>query len=417
MADTATLVYRNYRVKYLANEQMTPTAERDTVNPDLWVCEDILPATSSDGALQQVIARGCVPISAKLVRHVAGHISADYKLKFLMSIMFAVQAGSSVGAAMERTIESEQWPLRGKLDPGLRLLRSGSTFSEAIALLGMYDETTLAILTAGEHTGTMQQALSTALQHLQRKSTADGLMKGAVGMILMDVFMAMTSSLSNVMGMIPQAEKQGIQTKDAEALAQFAQAIKFGYWSNYILLAGAAIALILAILAFLNYEYGGQTGRERIEGFLRKLPFLGAALEHDAVSTSTAIAGHLLKGGVLFVAAMEITSRTIRLPLVAGYWRNVLNLTLGGAPTASALAREPLTNAEQRVVASHTSSAQLAEAFAQISEYRQQQAMKANKKFIFSGLILSFLYSALGIASTLYVNYIQITAIMSGSSS
>ncbi|GBG14610.1 type II secretion system protein [Novimethylophilus kurashikiensis] len=412
----AQVVYRNYRVKYLAEEQMTPTATRDPVNPELWVCEDIIPATSPDGALQQAIARGGVPISAKLVRQVAGQIPQDYKIKFLMSIMFSVQSGVSVGAAMERTIESEQWPLRGKLDPALRLLRAGATFSEAITLLGMYDETTLAILSAGEHTGTMQQALATALQHLQRKSTADGLMKGAVGAILLDVFMAATSCLSNVIGIIPQAVKTGVQTKDPVVLAHWDHAVRIGYVSNYLLLGGATIALLFALVAWANYEYGGQRGRERVEGFLRKLPFLGTALVHDGMSTSTSIAGHLLKGGVLFTSAMEITARTVRLPLVRNYWKNVLSMTLGGAPTSSALAREPLTSAEQRVVASHTNSTQLAEAFTQIAEYRQQQAAKDNKKFIFSGLIISFLYSALGIASTLYVNYIQITSIMSGSS-
>lgn len=409
-------IYRNYRVRYLADSPASPGAVRDSVNPDLWLCEDIVPALSEDAALQQMIARGSIPVSAKRVRQLSGHISADYKLKFMMSILFAVQSGASVGAAMERTIESESWPLRGQLDPALRLLRAGATFSEALSLLGMYDETTLAILSAGEHTGTMQQSLSTALAHLQRKGTADGLMKSAVGMIMLDVFMAMTSSMSAVFGLLPQAAKQGLQTKDPVALAQWDRALQLGFVSNWILLAGAAVALLFALFAWAGYTYGSQDAREKVEVFLRRLPFLGDALLHDAVSVSTSIASHLLKGGVLFTSAAEITARTIRLPAVKRYWSSVLSLTMGGAPVSAALARPPLTSAEQRVVAAHTNSAQLAEAFAQISEYRQGQAAKSNKRFVFLGLAASFLYSGLGIASTLYVNYVQITGIMSSSS-
>lgn len=409
--------YRNYRVRYLALQAASPSSVRDPVNPKYWACEDVVPAVNEASALQQIISRGGIPVSARLARQRASQVSSDYKLKFMMSILFAVQAGVSVGAAMERTIEAEEWPMREQLDPALRMLRAGSSFSEALALLGMYDETTLAILAAGEHTGTMTQSLAAALAHLQRKNTADGLMKGAVGMILIDVFMAMTSAMTAVFGMLPQAEKQGLQTSDKAALAQWDFALSVGYISNGILLAGAAIALAAALMAWAGYEYGTASTREKIERFLRRLPFLGAALVHDAVAVSTSIAGHLLKGGVLFTSAMEITSRTIRLPVVKGYWTSVLTLTMGGAPVSSALAREPLTSAEQRVVAAHTNAAQLAEAFTHISEYRAQQATKANKRFVFAGLVSSFLYSGLGIASTLYVNYIQITSIMSAGSS
>lgn len=414
--NNAATTYFNYRVRYLSREQASPGAVRDRVNPDYWICEDIIPAVDEDSALRQVIGQGNVPLQAKLLRRKSGSVNSDYRLKFMMAILFTVQAGSSVGTAMERTIEAESWPMRGKLDPALRLLRSGATFSEAITLLDMYDETTLAILGAGEQTGTMAQALATAIQHLQRKSSADTLMKSAVTMMTLDIVMAMTSSFTAVFGLLPQAEKQGIQTKDPEALLHWDKAIAVGYWSNWILLGLAGIALVLAFLAWLGYEFGKPTTRAYVETVLRRLPFLGQALLHDSVSVSSSIASHLLRGGVLFTSSIEVTARAVKLPVVKRYWQQVLSMTLGGAPTAVALAREPMTSSEQRVLASHTNAEQLAEALQHISEYRQQQAAKANKLFIGLGLVLSFVYSGLGIASTLYVNYIQISAIMSSSS-
>lgn len=408
--------FKTYRVRYLSRTADNPTAKLDPTSPDYWVCEDIYPAKDAESALKQVIAEGRIPVQAKWVRQNTSHVPADYKLKFMMAIRFAVEAGDSVGTALEKTIESEQWPLRGQLDPALRMLRAGSTFTEALYILQFYDETTLAILGAGEHTGTMAQALGTALQHLQRKSTADNLMKGAVTMIMVDIMMAMSSSMSAVFGLLPQAEKQGIQTKDTEALAQWSQAIQVGYISNWILLAGAMIALIFSLVAWLGYEYGKPSTREKVEQALRRLPYLGPALLHDGVSVSTGIASHLLKGGVLFDSAVEITARAIRLPGVKQYWHQVQSLTLAGAPTTTAMARAPMTGAERRVLAAHTNAEQLSEALAQISVFRQEQSTKANKRFVVMGLVGSFLYSALGIASTLYVNYIQITAIMSTSS-
>ena len=415
MSEYHPITYHTFRVRYLSRTQATPTAKRDPVNTTYWVCEDIIPAVDAESALKQVISQGNIPVTAKRIRQKNGHVTADYKLKFIMAILFSVQAGDSVGSAMEKTIEAEEWPIRGRLDPALRMLRAGATFTEAISLLDLYDETTLAILGAGEHTGTMEQSLSTALQHLQRKSTADGIMKSAVGMIVLDIVMAMSSSITAVFGLLPQAQKQGIQTKDVVALAKWAEAIQIGYWSNWILLAGAMVALFFAFFAWVGYEFGTPKARERVEKGLRKLPFLGMALLHDGVSVSTSIASHLLKGGVLFTSAMEVTARAVRLPVVKRYWTQVLSMTMGGAPTALALARDPMSLAERRVLASHTNAAQLSEAFAQISQFRQEQAAKANKRFIVMGLVSSFLYSALGIASTLYVNYIQITTIMSSS--
>ena len=411
------LTYKNYRVTYLSEHQLTPSSVQDDVNPGLWVCEDIIPALSEDAALQQILQRGAVPVRARLIRKLSSQVSQDYKTKFMLAILFAVQSGSSVGAAMEQAIEAESWPLRGQLDPALRLLRAGASFSEAIAILGIYDETTLSIISAGEHTGTMMQSLSAALNHLRRKSTADALMKSAVGMIMLDIFMAMTSSLSAVLTLLPQAEKQGLQTKDVAVLAHWHSAIHWGYVSNWTMLGLAGVMLGFAMFGWAGYEYGAPELREKVEHYLRKLPFLGQALVHEAIAGSTAIASHLLKGGVLFTNAADITSRTIRLPLVRHYWDNVLEQVMSGAPVNQALSRAPLTSAEQRIVAAHTNAAQLAEAFTHISEFRQTQAIAANKRFVIGGLISSFAYSALGIASTLYINYIQITGIMSASSS
>lgn len=411
------VVYSNYRVKYLADHQITPNDVQDPVNPKMWVCEDIIPAVSAKAAFQQIINAGGVPVGkARLVRRSVGKISGDYKLKFLMAVLFLVQAGNSVGAAMEQTIESETgWPLRGQLEPALRLLRAGSTFSEAVSVLGMYDETTLAILSAGEHTGTMNQALATALNHLQRRNSAAALMRGAVSMILLDIAMAMSSAMTAVFGLLPQAEKQGVQTKDEVDIEVWQNAIQFGYISNYILLGGAVLAMLVALGMYVGYSFGDLKAREKVETYLRRLPFLGNALEHEAVSTTSGILSHLLKGGVLFAPACEITARTVRLPVVRNYWAGVQHTTMLGTPLGLALSKKPLTVAEQRVVASHTNSQQLAEAFQQISEYRLEQAQKSNKRFIFMGLIVSFLYSGMCIASTLYVNYVQITAIMSAS--
>lgn len=408
--------FKTFRVRYLSRTPDNPTAKPDPTSPDYWVCEDIYPAKDADSARKQVIAAGRIPVQVKWVRQQSSQVTSDYKLKFMMAILFAVQAGDSVGTALEKTIESEQWPLRGRLDPALRMLRAGATFTEALAILSFYDETTLAILGAGEHTGTMAQALGTALQHLQRKSSADNIMKSAVTMIMVDIMMAMSSSMSAVFGLLPQAEKQGLQTKDTEALAKWAQAIHLGYVSNWILLAGAAIALGFALVAWLGYEFGTPDTRKRVEKALRKLPYLGPSLLHDGMSVSTGIASHLLKGGVLFDSAVDITARAIRLPQVKEYWAKVRAVTLAGVPTTTAMAREPMTGAERRVLSAHTNAVQLAEALSQISAFRQEQSAKANKRFIVMGLVGSFLYSALGIASTLYVNYIQITSIMATTS-
>ena len=412
MNDVSERTYKNFKVAYLSEVKSTPDAVRDKVNPDLWMCEDTLPGISADAVIQQVVRRGDTPIRVKPVTGRSSHIPADYRTKFLLAILFSVQAGTSAGRALEQTIESETWPLRGQLDPALRLSRAGASFSDALAILNVYDETTLAILGAGEQTGTMTQALSTALEHLQRKTTADTLLQGAIAMILLDIFIALSSSLSSVFGLLPQAEAQGLASKDPASLAAWTSAINLSYAFNWVLIAIAVFVLIFAMYIWYGYEFGTADAKLRAERHLKRLPFLGTALLHQAVAVTSSIAGHLLKGGVLFLHAAGITVRTTKHEFVRNYWSTVIQLIESGVPVGHALSRPPLTVAEQRVVASHTSSAQLSEAFSLISESRATSAATANKRFIIMGLVTSFVYSMLGIAATLYVNYIQFTALM-----
>lgn len=407
--------YRHYKAIYLHETAHGSNAKRDTANERYFVNEAILPGFEATHITKQILEMGGVPISVKRVRVSRRKIPADYRVKFLLALHFGVQSGQSAGAVLERLIETEVWPLREQLEPALKILKAGASFSEAMAMIGMYDNTTLSILEAGEHTGTLRQSIEAALAHQERKGSTDALLKGATIMISVDVFVAVSSVAATRFGMLPQTVAQGFKSDDPAAIEQWDRAINIAFIGNDILLLITAACFAFGIWAWMKHAYGTAEDKKKVASWLYKVPFLGPALLHSALSASCGVMGHLLRGGVMFLQAAEITGKSSRLLQVKEYWGDAARQVLAGQTLASALAQDPMTQAEQRVLSSHGNREQLALAFTQISDYREKQASSSNKKFIFAGLASSFIYSGIGIALTLYVNWIQIKGVMSSS--
>lgn len=405
--------FRKYLATYLHRERRVPSAYRDKANPAFYVCKEIFPATDEMQVVRQVKELGGMLVAVRVARQRRIKLSQDYRVKFLTAIHFSVQSGLSAGAALEQQISAESYPQREYLEPALRVLRAGASFSEAMAIMGAYDDITLSILAAGEETGTLPQSLEAAIAHQQRKSTTDALMRTALLMLTADIVTSFLSIASTRFVMLPQTAKQGIQSTNPEDLEKWETALRWAFLSNEILLGLTGLIAVFAYWSWWQYKFGNAKDKAMVDRWINAVPFLGKALLHSAVAGSSAVMAQLLRGGVQFLKAASITANSSKHVFVRNYWEEATRSVAAGAPLATALSTSPMTPAEQRVLGAHGNQEHLAKAFSQISEFRQGQSDSSNKRFMLVAVAGGFIYSSLGIAILLYVNWLQISAAVS----
>lgn len=407
--------FRHFKVEYLHMQARTPKAERDSVNSIYFINKEVIPGLDERHAIRQVMEIGGIPLRVSRTFIWMRGLSDDYRIKFLVSLLFGVQNGQSAGTVLEHLIEAESWPLREKLEPALKVLKAGAKFSEAVAILGVFDESTISMLEAGEQTGSLKQSIAAAVKHLEKKNTSDALLKAAATAIGVDILIALSSVISSRFFLLPSMKEQGFKNDDPAVVEEWNKALDIAFVGNDILMIVTSLGIGYLLWMWGQYHFGDQDVRRKISMQLVKVPFLGPSLLHAAMGASTGVMAHLIKGGVMFLQGAEITARGAHLPQARDYWETSAKQVAAGQELQKALALSPMSIAEQRILSSHGNRDQLAEAFANISDYRQKQAEQSNKRFIVAGLISSLLYSCVGIALMLYVNWVQIRAVMSTS--
>lgn len=402
---------RNYRVTYLMPFAENSGAVPDKQVPGYFRHETVLVADDSSAAVREIRNRSGVPLSVSEVRPmlaIFNRVSRYYRIQFLQAINFNVQAGMSSGRALQHVIESETGKIRQRLSLGYNLLRGGSGFHASVQAMGMYDETTLAILEAGERTGSMREALQAAIDFLLLRVNSVKAMFGAVSWTALDLVMAMIAIGGNRFGLLPTLERSGFKTERAADAAKFQDLLSLAYLVNNVLLAFSV--LLTALFLFILYAYfvsSNERLRLMVDKLLLRIPALKDALLHSAISATFMIAASILRGGGSFLLAADIASRGTRLSTVREYWRSAVARVYNGEQISGALIHPLITGSERIILISHTDRSQLGAAFVSVSSSRDTQAASAAKRFSFLIFFASLVYSGSAVLITLWVVYLQ----------
>jgi len=402
---------RNYRVSYLLPFAETPAAVPDRQVPGYFRHETILVADDSNAVVREIRNRSGVPLRVSEVRPmpaIFNRASRYYRIQFLQAVNFNVQAGMSAGRALQHVIESETGAIRQRLSLGYNLLRGGSGFHASVQAMGMYDETTLAILEAGERTGSMRESLQAAIDFLQMRVNSVKAMFGAVSWTAIDLVMAMVAIGGNRFGLLPTLERSGFKSEQAAETERFKELLSMAYMVNDVLLAFSIF--LTAMFLLILYAYFVSTNeklRLAVDKFLLRIPALKDALIHSATSATFMIAASILRGGGSFLLAADIASRGTRLSTVREYWRSAVARVYNGEQISGALIHPLITGSERIILVSHTDRTQLGTAFASVSQSRDGQAASAAKRFSFLIFFASLIYSGSAVLITLWVVYLQ----------
>ena len=400
---------KTWMATYMLPYAASPTATPDKKSRGQFRHKEIMTAPSSRDVVRDLIARQAVPVEVREVKPVhplfGGRVTKDFKQQFLLSLTFSVDGGMSPGRALEQAIESQTGPMRQRMNVGLNALRQGRSFLDALRAVNIYDQTTMAIIEAGEETGTLRQALVTAEANLKKGSDARKVIIGALAWTGIDLFFAVASIISTRTGLIPYLREQnGGGGKDAVALNH---ALDLATTANDFLLLTTALAMVALFIGAYGYFGSNEGFRAKVDTWLLRVPVVRDLMMHTAISSTCGVMASLLRGGVNFIPATQIAERGTRLMTMIRYWNTARNRVETGESPAAATSMEPFTSTERLILSAHRDSAQLSKAYDVIGTTRDELSKSSAKTFARVTFIVTMGYSMLGVLLVLFVVYLQ----------
>ena len=406
---------KNFNVVFLLPYAADADAVRDRLAKKHFRHRGIVVAASVAQVVTEVRKTGGIPIEIQAIKPawaLLNPVSRDYKQQFLLAIYFNTQAGLSAGRALKLVIEAENGPLRQRLNFAYLILDAGGSFLEAMHALDFFDQTTLAIMEAGERTGTLSNAINTAVDYFQARAGIVKVLLGTAIFTAVEMGFSVLSLIANRVGVLPAIEKEVSENATPEKLAVIKRGIGVAYFANDLMLLISVVGIIFAMVCTYGYLVGSASFRHKVDDIILKIPQIKDIILHGAIANSTKVAISLLRGGVDLMAAIAIAEKSSRVPRMVAYWHGATRRIEDGEDIANALAQSPLENSERTLVRSHTDRSQLARAFEVIAERREAFALRAAKKFQVFSFFATLAFSLVAVLIALSVALIQNEGLM-----
>jgi general secretion pathway protein F len=408
---------KNYQVVYALKQPIDIYAKPLKGVQGMYRHESIITAYSEKEIIRDFLERDAFILEVKPIHNIFpkwNKTSRSIKLQILQSISFNTRAGLTPTQAFEQVINTVRGKDRLSLNYALRSIKQGRSFVDSIEMLDWYDEGTVAILRTGENTGQLMQSINSAVTHYSKNSNLIKLMFGAVIWTTLDIFMAIQAVIGTRFGLIPNIKKQGITTDDEEAKTRFFHALEQATTVNDILLIGTGIIIIFLLTLIFGILSKNPKHRAKANEVLYKIPVLGDMLKNSAMSNCTAVISSLLNGGIQTLNTLKITLRSTRDKQCIEYLEKVSDLIKKGVMVRNAFSINPMSMSERIVLQSSNDANQLSIALQNISNLREEIGKQNAKRFATIALLASLAYSGIAVGFSLWVTYIQQSALMGG---
>ena len=407
---------KNFDVVFLLPYAADADAVRDRLAKKHFRHRSIVVAASSEQVVSEVRKTGGIPIDIRVLKQSwswLNPVSRDYKQQFMLAIYFNTQAGLSAGRALKLVIEAENGPLRQRLNYAYLILDAGGSFLEAMNALDFFDQTTLAIMEAGEKTGSLSNAINTAVEYLQARAGIVKVLLGTAIFTAVEIGFSVLSLIANRVAVLPAIEKEVTDGATPEKIAAIKSGISVAYLANDLMLVVSVAGILFAAVCTYGYMVGGSVFRQKIDDIILRIPLVKDIISHGAIANSSKVAISLIRGGVDLMASIAIAEKSSRVPRIISYWRGATKRIEDGEDIANALAQNPLENSERTLVRSHTDRSQLARAFEVIAARRELLAMRAAKNFQVFSFFATLVFSLMAVLIALAVALIQNEGLMS----
>lgn len=218
----------------------------------------------------------------------------------------------AVGVPLLETLETIARQHKGKFHTTILLLRDrvagGASLGQAMREHpGVFDELAINITEVGEDAGTLDSSLQTLADFRERSEQFKGKITTAMIYPMIVLTIALAASIFLMTYVVPrileplieQGQELPLPTRVVKGFSDF---LVSWWW----LLAAGGLAIFITLGALLRTP----RGRFAWDRFVLKIPILGDLIRKQAIVRICVVVSTLLKSGVVFVRAVQISQRT-----------------------------------------------------------------------------------------------------------
>lgn len=330
------------------------------------------------------------------------------------------KGGVSAAKAMTHVIQAERDSRRRRFyRPAYEMIRRGGGFVDALYSLSLFDDDVMAMMDAGEKSGTLRQVIPQAVDHIENKGKDRAKVIAAVSWLWVDIISAVVTVVQLQYQGLPWLERNAMRgDSNPASIQKFQHAIALAYLSNGILLWTSV--LFSAFCAWLTISYfRHRTDPQALAvRIVRRIKPVQSVLVNAVLADCCTIFARLLRSGLPVIRAIEISSGAAVVPEVRQYWMDVQHQLRMGTGIARAMSTgNMLTYGEEKEMAHIQDNVDLAEVLEATAVERRWKAANGQRLLTTSGIMATFIFVIMVVLNALYIFWIQGTSIMSGLSS
>jgi len=326
--------------------------------------------------------------------------SSWWQVQLLRSIQFR-STSTSPGVALWKVINAETSPLRQNiLSPAREALARGLGVIDALRALNIFDQGTLAILSASDRANKLVEGIPHAIQSITQKQKNTHAIVGTIGWLAFDSF-SIVSALQGGKGLVLGWLEKNPPT-EPEKLIEFEKVT--GYLSltwDVLLLTAYGFGAFLAWCIFSFFINRGKKDWPTAR-IVRSIPLIGGYLKDLGFADSMSAAARMIRGNVAIGETLDQSSDATNVPDVSQYWVTAWNELQRGVSLGSALDRPPLSKSERMELSGLSELGQVATIMEAISELRARGAKTKHALIVWLAFAFTGLYLAIAMGSAIY---------------
>lgn len=310
------------------------------------VVKSTLQAESENAAGKLLLNQGFSPISIEeaiegggLLGRFGSRISLKDKIVFTRQLATLIGAGLPLSQSLHTILgQTDNKALHSVVESLITDIEAGRTLTDAFRKHDtVFNKVFLALVSAGEASGTLDDALRRIADQQEKDAEVAGKIKGALTYPLIVLFVIGGVMAFMLFTVVPQVEKlYDDLKKDLPALTQFmvdtANFVK-GYW--YIVI----IVLVIGVYALIKY-LKTENGNRVADNFKLAAPLFGQLFQKLYMARFARTAQTLLATGVPMLDALNITAEAVNNVVISKGIHTAADKVKGGKALSQSLEGE-----------------------------------------------------------------------------
>ena len=310
------------------------------------IVKSVVQADTENSAARLLIEQGFVPLDVKEVVEggsffgkLSGRITTKDKIVFTRQLATLIGAGLPLSQSMRTVLEqTENKKLQGVIQEIIADVEGGRQLSDSFAKHPeVFDKVFIALVSAGEASGTLDDALKRVAAQQEKDAATMSKIKGALTYPIIVLFV-----IAGVMGfmlftVVPQVEKLYRDMKKelpflTQLMVDTTEVIK-NYWWLILIILGIGVYFLLQYLKTDN-------GVKVKDTFKPNAPLFGKMFRKLYMARFTRTGQTLLGTGVAMLDMLRISSDSVNNSIIAGSITRAAEKVKGGKALSTALQPE-----------------------------------------------------------------------------